>query len=258
MWNKAKIAKLIWAIPKKKDLLWVRWVHGRYLKRKAWIDYTPEADSSWYWKKICHIKDLFKAASSATAEMEWKGGEEYRVTQGYKLQLSSTIKVPWARVIWGRMNVPSHSFISWIFVQHRLPTKKRLARFREQQLTTCSMCNLAEEDDTHLFFTCSYARMVWEGIGKWWQYLPSATSTDQLLDKMKHARGSRVSKMISGAVLAATIYHIWNARNQLIFKTHTLTAHYTIEKIKDQVRHRFLLLHFQHRKYTKYIDTILQ
>ena len=33
MWNKASIAKLIWVIAKKKDNLWVQWVHGRYLKR---------------------------------------------------------------------------------------------------------------------------------------------------------------------------------------------------------------------------------
>lgn len=33
-WNKATIAKLVWAIAKKKDVLWVKWVHARYLKAK--------------------------------------------------------------------------------------------------------------------------------------------------------------------------------------------------------------------------------
>ena len=33
-WNKACIAKLVWAVADKKDMLWVRWVHGRYLGRK--------------------------------------------------------------------------------------------------------------------------------------------------------------------------------------------------------------------------------
>jgi len=28
VWNKASIAKLLWIIEKKKDVLWVRWVHG--------------------------------------------------------------------------------------------------------------------------------------------------------------------------------------------------------------------------------------
>ena len=47
-WNKALIAKLVWAVAKKKDLLWVKWVHGRYLKNIAWWNYSPPLDCSWY------------------------------------------------------------------------------------------------------------------------------------------------------------------------------------------------------------------
>jgi len=65
-WNKALIAKLVWAIEFKEDLLWVRWVHGRYLKNKQWWDYTPPPDCSWHWKKICFIKEFFKEGCSAT------------------------------------------------------------------------------------------------------------------------------------------------------------------------------------------------
>jgi len=45
-WNKATIAKLVWAIATKKDSLWVKWVHGRYLKHKDWWDYSPPLDYS--------------------------------------------------------------------------------------------------------------------------------------------------------------------------------------------------------------------
>jgi len=45
-WNKAKIAKLIWVITEKKDILWVKWVYGRYLKNKGWWDYYPPQDCS--------------------------------------------------------------------------------------------------------------------------------------------------------------------------------------------------------------------
>ena len=30
--NQASIAKLVWAVATKKDNLWVKWVHGKYLK----------------------------------------------------------------------------------------------------------------------------------------------------------------------------------------------------------------------------------
>jgi len=45
-WNAAIKAKLDWAVAKKKDLLWVKWVHGRYLRSKTWWEYTPKPDCS--------------------------------------------------------------------------------------------------------------------------------------------------------------------------------------------------------------------
>jgi len=38
----------------------VKWVHERYIKHRAWWEYTPPHEFSWYWKKICRIKEEFK------------------------------------------------------------------------------------------------------------------------------------------------------------------------------------------------------
>ena len=40
--------------------MWIIWVHGRYVQGKGWEDYTPKGDTSWYWKKLYKVKDLFK------------------------------------------------------------------------------------------------------------------------------------------------------------------------------------------------------
>jgi len=63
-WNKAMIAKLIRAVATKKDVLWVKWIHGRYLKNRNWWDYKSPHDCSWYWRKICYIKEIFKKGYS--------------------------------------------------------------------------------------------------------------------------------------------------------------------------------------------------
>ena len=60
IWNKACIAKLVWNVVMKKDTLWVKWVHERYLKQAEWREYQAPPDSSWYWKKVTHVKDMFK------------------------------------------------------------------------------------------------------------------------------------------------------------------------------------------------------
>lgn len=48
LWNNASIGKLVWAVALEKQNLWVRWVHGRYLKGQSWWAYKLKGDTSWY------------------------------------------------------------------------------------------------------------------------------------------------------------------------------------------------------------------
>ena len=69
--NKSTIAKLTWAIAKKKEVLWVRWVHERYIKNKSWWDYAPPHDSSYCWKNIYKIKEKFKIGCNNPQILDW-------------------------------------------------------------------------------------------------------------------------------------------------------------------------------------------
>ncbi|KAJ8435469.1 hypothetical protein Cgig2_021102 [Carnegiea gigantea] len=75
-WNKALITKLVWVIANKKDLLWVKWIHGKYLKSNNWWSCHPPKDCSWYWRKICFIKELFKEGSTSLPHWNWLGKPE--------------------------------------------------------------------------------------------------------------------------------------------------------------------------------------
>ncbi|KAJ8420783.1 hypothetical protein Cgig2_030491 [Carnegiea gigantea] len=138
-WNKITIAKLIWAVATKKDVPWVKWAHGRYIKDKDWWDYTPAPDSSWIWKKNLLHQRSFQS----------------RLFSLICTELSSN--VTWDKVVWARSAIPRHAFITWVYVQHGLPTKKRLSRFLPQTDLQCAFCHSAEEDDTHLFSDYPYA-----------------------------------------------------------------------------------------------------
>ena len=56
-WNVASIGKLLWQLATK-DMLWVKWVHEKYMKtcRNIWDHCSPQ-DSSWYWKKLNGLKE---------------------------------------------------------------------------------------------------------------------------------------------------------------------------------------------------------
>ena len=98
-WNKAIIAKLVWAVAKKKDVLWVKWVHERYIKDKNWWEYKPPHDSSWYWKKTCRVKEEFKRGCTEPLSWDWEGGSEYKVSKGYAWLKQPQRKNPWAKII---------------------------------------------------------------------------------------------------------------------------------------------------------------
>ena len=82
--EQASIAKLLWYIAQKKDMLWVKWVHWKCLKQKDWWDYLPPPDCSWYWKKlVISTKELFEQGVSKRATWTWQGHQAYSVKASY-------------------------------------------------------------------------------------------------------------------------------------------------------------------------------
>ncbi|KAJ8427302.1 hypothetical protein Cgig2_002214 [Carnegiea gigantea] len=206
----------------KKEVPWVKWVHERYLKNKLWWDYTPSQDASWYWKKICKIKEEFK-----------QGDAKYKVTKGYNWLRGEHEKVPWAKTLWARPVIPEHAFISWVMAHHRLPTKQRLAKFIPQNETLCIMCSEADEDEMHLFFTCNYAKIIWRNLRGWWKFIPEMSNSTQMFRSLAQIKGTRTQKQITCAIVAAAVYYIWSARNHTIFKQQKITPTQSIHRIKD-------------------------
>jgi len=64
-----------------------------------------------YLKKICQIKEEFKQARTLPNAFEWQGEKQYNVKNGYE-QLGVKERVPGAKIIWARLNIPSHAFIT--------------------------------------------------------------------------------------------------------------------------------------------------
>jgi len=111
----------------------------------------PPPDSSWYWKKIVHIKDTFKRGRDPQGG--WHKGS-YTVSQGYMWLLGITEIKSWSKALWSRSIIPRRTFTSWAFYHQRLPVKSRLAKFMPQpEGLQCIARNEAEEDIDHVFFS---------------------------------------------------------------------------------------------------------
>ncbi|KAJ8426027.1 hypothetical protein Cgig2_015849 [Carnegiea gigantea] len=98
------------------------------------------------------------------------------------------------------------------------------------------------------FNTLIEDRNMWSGPGPHYPVMPSSHGS----------MAPRAQKQITYAIYAASIYFIWYARNQFIFKNHRITAQHTANMIKEQVRHRILFLNTLSCKYSTQIDNILR
>ncbi|XP_062104139.1 uncharacterized protein LOC133815299 [Humulus lupulus] len=62
-WNRAILAKYVWAISEKPEVLWVKWINSTYLKGLNFWNYTLKSDCSWYWRKLFHQKERYSPAA---------------------------------------------------------------------------------------------------------------------------------------------------------------------------------------------------
>ncbi|XP_074314336.1 uncharacterized protein LOC141649548 [Silene latifolia] len=149
-------SKKITKLATKKDHLWVKWVNHVYMKGNDWRDYTTPSYCSWSWKKIIHVKDIFK--QGYTNDLWQNHTSPYFVAAGYHWLRTQTVKVPWRFLCWNNLNVPKHSFIFWASQHCKLFTLNRMARMGLGTITTCFICGLEDQSHAHLFYNYVYRK----------------------------------------------------------------------------------------------------
>ncbi|XP_062114717.1 uncharacterized protein LOC133825839 [Humulus lupulus] len=106
IWNICALGRYVWAIAKKEDNLWVKWVHSVYIKETDWWDYTAPLNSSWYWKRVVKTKNELKEIFLHSTN-SWP---IYNIAQMYKL-LKDKTDTRWKfSFICDRLGIPKHKF----------------------------------------------------------------------------------------------------------------------------------------------------
>ncbi|VFQ88760.1 unnamed protein product [Cuscuta campestris] len=101
-WNKATIMKLNWDIANKENVLWVKWIHSRYIQSASYWDYIPKPSSCHYWRQMVRVRDKFR-------EMQLVG--EFEVKKGYEWLQGDLQRVGWANWVWNKATPPKVQFI---------------------------------------------------------------------------------------------------------------------------------------------------
>ncbi|XP_020250238.1 uncharacterized protein LOC109827635 [Asparagus officinalis] len=134
IWNYASALRCIWHIHINKELLWIKWIHGTYLKNSDIWHVNIRCGDSWMWRQLLKTRDK---AISFCGGVENLKNMIYSCNMDGKIKLSALYKclypsasnVAWSKLIWERLNIPKHSFICWLAIQNRLLTQDRILKY---------------------------------------------------------------------------------------------------------------------------------
>ncbi|GJT98779.1 RNA-directed DNA polymerase, eukaryota, reverse transcriptase zinc-binding domain protein [Tanacetum coccineum] len=162
-------------------------------------------------------------AADIDDKLAWKTSKgmitEFSVTSVYHDLRGQSPIAPWWKLIWFAQCIPKHSFIMWLAIQDRLTTQDKLQRWGNQAVNRCCLCLNHSEDLKHLFFQCSFSTDVWNRAQLMGDMKINMNDWQSVIQGMIDAgNGDNIKSILRRLLLAACVYHIWQERNNRIFK----------------------------------------
>lgn len=120
-WNKAAISKLLWAIAKKKNILWILWIHNQHIKGNNLKNMETPKQAIWLVRKIFEARKWINEVDDLD-KFVVKG--KYSFKLAYKYFLPQRPKAQWNTLALLKGSIP-RQLILWIVIQNRLVTIDR-------------------------------------------------------------------------------------------------------------------------------------
>jgi hypothetical protein len=172
----------------------------------------------------CNTKSAYRACLQNLQE---HGEPKPRQVHPHTVQL---LKLIWKN----RQITPRVQAFGWRILRRAIPTGARAGKFSKHISKLCSRCGM-EEDDTHLFFTCNFARAAWF-IAPWFirsdnlvLNCNSITQIFQNLLNMNHPHASLPN-------ILTFMWCLWKSRNDNLFNRKPGNPH-QIHQMAQAIRH---------------------
>ncbi|XP_062085625.1 uncharacterized protein LOC133791722 [Humulus lupulus] len=120
-------------------------------------------------------------------------------------------------LIWDTSNVPKHRVIVWMALLGKLYTRDRLYRFGITPQADCLICGVAEENHSHLFFSCCFRRKVLLEVVSWCGITYTGTDLEKLLKWLLKKKISKGRRAVLFSIVSATVYNVWMGRNRVLW-----------------------------------------
>ncbi|XP_074300712.1 uncharacterized protein LOC141632017 [Silene latifolia] len=229
IWNISLLLKWVWKLSRPPEGLWARWYANYILKQHTIWTITSKDWFSTSFKDIVKARDRFIALtgtvqSSNALLCSWAKGNALSPGIVYQFLRASPSVGPWTKSLACSEIIASTRVICSMVVQHQLATVDNIKRRGFQFVNRCVLCEQQEETHNHLFFQCSYSRVVWTDILKWMEINRAGQMLSQeLVTTISCTKSDRWKKAWFHISLAGVLYQLWRERNARVFQ-HLLTS----------------------------------
>ncbi|KAM6543108.1 hypothetical protein CsatB_007555 [Cannabis sativa] len=123
----------------------------------------------------------------------------------------------------------------------RLNTKERLAKYDVSIDETCLLCGKEKESIKHLFFACDYSRNCLQEVKNWLHWRLNAESVQGIIKNIKNNKSSSATRRsMLKVVIAGLIYHIWEARNDVLWNQKMRRIQAVVKHIQRESKLRII------------------
>ena len=127
--------------------------------------------------------------------------------------------VEWQEAVWFKEEIPRCSFITWLSVLKKLPTRDRLISWGLTVPDACVLCSDHAESHQHLFFECSFSASIWSRFcGRFISSPPSDILAAVSMCLSYNGIYASQVRIILKLLLQVLVYSLWRERNGRIFR----------------------------------------
>lgn len=162
-------------------------------------------------------------------------------------------KILWSKGIWIKEATPKFAFITWLAMRNRLATGDRILHWNPLANATCWLCKEDLETRDHLFFDCSYSKLVWKetigslaGRGEVYKW-------EHVTQEVIRGRQEKDVTFLLRYCFQAVLYALWLERNTRRVGDPDQPATCLIARLDKLVRNRITSL--RRKKGDKYEDS---
>ncbi|KAD3066596.1 hypothetical protein E3N88_34476 [Mikania micrantha] len=193
------------------------------------------------WEEVGYVMKLLGEVSLSGKEDRWiwvnDDGVDFSVKK-VRSEVNGNITTPSFDQLffWNSWVIRKVSTFVWRACMDRIPTMEALCRRGVVVASTlCPSCGMVEETVDHLFAKCEVPKAIWWQICRWVKIpIPiSFASVGEMLDFANENGGEGNMKKVIKLIFHATIWRIWLARNDKVFKGINTSCYKVVEEVKE-------------------------